>query len=91
MIVPGIKDTQRGFKVFTAKAAKDIFKRLTLDRWGFDFEALAVARKLGYKVKEVPIRWENDPESLVKLGAYFKTLLEVVKVRINLWTGVYEI
>ena len=91
MLVPGIKDTQRGFKIFTAKAAEDIFKRLTLKRWGFDFEALAVARKLGYKIKEVPIRWENDPESKVKLGAYIKTLLEVIKVRLNLWEGVYEI
>lgn len=90
MLVPGIKDTQRGFKIFTAKAAEDIFKRLTLDRWGFDFEALAVARKLKYKIKEVPISWKNDPESLVTLGAYIKTLLEVVKVRLNLWKGVYK-
>jgi len=91
MLVPGIKDTQRGFKIFSAKAAEDIFKRLTLDRWGFDFEALAVARKLGYKIKEVPINWKNDPKSLVTLSAYIKTLLEVVKVRLNLWEGVYEI
>ena len=91
MLVPGIKDTQRGFKIFSAKAAEDIFKRLTLDRWGFDFEALAVARKLGYKIKEVPINWKNDPISLVTLSAYIKTLLEVVKVRLNLWEGVYEI
>jgi len=90
MLVPGIKDTQRGFKIFTAKAAEDIFKRLTLDRWGFDFEALAVARKLGYKIKEVPINWKNDPKSLVTLGAYIKTLLEVVKVRLNLWEGEYK-
>ncbi len=85
VLVPGIKDTQRGFKMFSAKAAEDIFKRLTVDRWGFDFEALAVARKLGYKIKEVPIRWKNDPESLVKLSAYVKTFTELLKVRINLW------
>lgn len=90
MLTPGIKDTQRGFKIFTAKSAEDIFKRLTLDRWGFDFEALAVARKLKYKIKEVPITWENDPESLVTLSAYIKTLMEVVKVRLNLWKGVYK-
>ena len=90
VLVPGIKDTQRGFKIFTAKAAEDIFKRLTLDRWGFDFEALAVARKLGYKIKEVPVHWKNDPKSLVTLGAYIKTLLEVVKVRLNLWEGEYK-
>jgi dolichyl-phosphate beta-glucosyltransferase len=90
VLVPGIKDTQRGFKIFTAKAAEDIFKRLTLDRWGFDFEALAVARKLGYKIKEVPIRWKNDPKSLVTLSAYIKTFVELIRVRINLWKGVYK-
>ncbi len=90
VLVPGIKDTQRGFKIFTAKAAEDIFKRLTLDRWGFDFEALAVARKLGYKIKEVPVRWKNDPKSLVTLGAYVKTFIELMKVRINLWEGEYK-
>lgn len=90
VLVPGIKDTQRGFKMFSAKAAEDIFKRLTVDRWGFDFEALAVARKLGYKIKEVPIRWKNDPESLVKLSGYVKTFMELLKVRINLWKGVYK-
>jgi dolichyl-phosphate beta-glucosyltransferase len=90
VLVPGIKDTQRGFKIFTAKAAEDIFKRLTLDRWGFDFEALAVARKLGYKIKEVPIRWKNDPKSLVTLSAYIKTFVELFRVRINLWKGVYK-
>ncbi len=91
MLVPGIKDTQRGFKIFTSKAAEDVFKRLTLKRWGFDFEALAVARKLKYKIKEVPVRWKNDPESKVKLSAYIKTLFEAVKVRFNLWKGIYEI
>ena len=90
VLVPGIKDTQRGFKMFSAKAAEDIFKRLTVDRWGFDFEALAVARKLGYKIKEVPIRWKNDPKSLVTLGAYIKTFVELMRVRINLWKGVYK-
>lgn len=90
MLVPGIKDTQRGFKIFTAKATEDIFGRLKLDKWGFDFEALAVARKLKYKIKEVPITWKNDPDSKVKLSAYAKTMLEVLKVRLDLWEGEYD-
>lgn len=90
VLVPGIKDTQRGFKIFTAKATEDIFGRLKLDKWGFDFEALAVARKLKYKIKEVPITWKNDPESKVKLSAYAKTMLEVLKVRLGLWEGEYD-
>ncbi len=87
--VPGIKDTQAGFKVFSARAAGDIFSRLTIDRWGFDVEALAVARLLDYKIAERPIRWVNDPDSKVSLSAYVHVLKEVVQVRINIWKGKY--
>lgn len=88
--VPGILDTQAGFKVFTAKAAEDVFPRLKIDRWGFDVEALAVARYLGYKVIERPIRWVNDPNSKVSAGAYLQVLKEVVQVRLNMWLGKYR-
>src|SRR3989344_4160552 len=89
MAVPGIHDTQRGFKIFTAEAAEKIFPKLTIERWGFDVEVLALARKFGYKIKEVPIDWRNAPESHVGLKAYFQVLLETVKIRLNLWTGRY--
>ena len=62
----------------------------TLDRWGFDVEALAVARKLGYVISERPIRWVNDPSTTVSPMAYLDVLKEVVQVRINMWRGVYE-
>ena len=88
--VGGINDTQAGFKAFTAKAAEIIFSRLTLDRWGFDFEALAVAKKYKLKIKEMPITWINDAMSHVKLSAYIKTLFEALKVRQNLITGKYN-
>ncbi|MEK7556356.1 MAG: dolichyl-phosphate beta-glucosyltransferase [Patescibacteria group bacterium] len=87
--VPGIKDTQAGFKVFTAKAADAIFPYLTIDRWGFDVEALAVARSKGFRIAERPIRWVNDPNSRVSAGAYLDVLREVVQVRLNLWKGIY--
>ena len=88
--VPGIWDTQAGFKVFTGQASDDVFPRLTIDRWGFDVEALAVARLLGYKISEQPIRWENDPNSKVSAQAYLEVLQEVVQVRFNIWKGVYD-
>lgn len=88
--VPGIKDTQAGFKIFRAQAAQEVFSVLTLDRWGFDVEALAVARHKGYKVLEQPIKWVNDPNSKVSAGAYLDVLREVVQVRINLWRGKYD-
>lgn len=87
--VPGIKDTQAGFKVFTAKATQDVFPRLTIDRWGFDVEALAVAKYKGYKTSEQPIKWVNDPNSKVSINAYLEVLKEVVQVRLNMWLGKY--
>ncbi len=92
MVLPGISDTQRGFKIVTAKAAQDIFSRATIDRWGFDIEMLALARKFGYKIKEVPVTWKNDPNtaSHPRLSAYFQVLMETVKIRWNLMTGKYK-
>jgi len=90
MAVSGVKDTQCGFKAFTEDAADKIFSRLTITRWGFDVEVLAIARLLGYKIKEVGITWVNDIRSHVSASAYLKVLLEVVKIRINLWRKIYH-
>jgi len=90
MAVPGIHDTQRGFKLFTAESAGRIFPKLTIARWGFDIEVLALARKFGYRIKELPVDWHNDPNSRVGLKAYIQVLIETVKIRINLMTEKYE-
>lgn len=84
-----MKDTQAGFKAFSARAAKEIFSRQTIWRWAFDVELLAIARHHGFKVKEVPITWVNDPKSHVKFGGMIRMLFEVLKVRWNLLRGVY--
>jgi dolichyl-phosphate beta-glucosyltransferase len=88
--VPGISDTQAGFKVFSGIAAEKVFPVLTIDRWGFDVEALAVARRMGFKISERPIRWVNDADSKVSVSAYIEVLKEVVQVRMNMWKGVYD-
>ncbi len=88
--VPGIWDTQCGFKAFTAKAAEEIFKRLTVVRWGFDVEVLALARLFGFKIKEIPVYWVNDPLSHVTLKAYIKVFFDTFKVRWNLIRGRYK-
>lgn len=67
MAVKGIKDTQCGFKLFKRDVAKDVFSRCKLDGFSFDFEALMVARDLGYKISEVPIRWSHQEGSKVVL------------------------
>ncbi|MBI4117159.1 MAG: glycosyltransferase family 2 protein [Parcubacteria group bacterium] len=82
-----IHDTQRGFKLFTARAAEDIFSKIKISRFGFDFEALALAKKKGYKIKEVAVVWSNPGESKVSLKSYLATLKELIKVRWYLWTN----
>ena len=89
--VPGIFDTQRGFKIFLNKAANEIFSRTTIFGWGWDVEALALAKKYHYKIKEVPVDWKNDiSNSKVGLSAYFQVLVETIKIRWNLITGKYK-
>lgn len=57
--VPGIKDTQCGFKLFSDRAAKDIFGRCKTNRWGFDFEALMIGKDLGYTIAEIGVKWRH--------------------------------
>ncbi|MEK7525553.1 MAG: dolichyl-phosphate beta-glucosyltransferase [Patescibacteria group bacterium] len=80
LAVPGIHDTQRGFKLFTAKAADDIFPRLNIFGWTFDFEVLAIARSKGYRIKEVPIEWRHDSDSRVTIWAYPQALRDAFVV-----------
>lgn len=86
-----IHDTQRGFKCFNAKSARDIFSRTKIDRFGFDIEVLALAKKMGYKIKEVPVIWNNPGESHVHLMDYFATLKDLFKIRWYLWTNKYKL
>lgn len=88
--VRGIWDTQCGFKAFRAGAAEKIFGAARINGFGFDIEALALSRRLGYKIGIVPANWKNDPLSHVRLISYFKVLLETVLVRINSWRGAYD-
>ena len=90
-VLPGIWDSQRGFKLFSARAAQAVFSKQKIMRWGFDIEVLALARKFGYKIKEVSIKWVNDPESKVKPSAYLQVLIETLKIRWWLWTNHYEV
>lgn len=86
----GIEDTQCGFKCFTKKATEKIFQRCRINRFAFDPEFLAIAKKLGYKIKEIPIYWKNDPESKVKFKSIIKMALDLIKIRLNLIKRVYD-
>lgn len=76
----GIWDTQCGFKAFTAKAAQDIFSHCRINKWGMDIEVLALARKLGYGIKMIPVYWINDLDSKVNLKGYLLTFKELFQV-----------
>lgn len=67
IVLPGVKDTQCGFKLFTQNAVQRIFPKQTADRWSFDVELLLIARKIGLKAAEVPVNWTNIPGSKVNL------------------------
>ncbi len=90
-VLPGVKDSQCGFKCFSEEAAERVFPLLTIDRWGFDVEALALARKFGYEIKEMPVFWVNDPRTHVSSAAYLQVLGETVKIRWALWRGKYKL
>lgn len=60
-------DTQCGFKLFEGRAAREVFHRLQIERWGFDAEVLFIARKLGYKAVEVPVRWSHSEGTKVSM------------------------
>ena len=65
LVFPGIRDTQCGFKLFRREAAQQAFSRRRIDGFAFDVEVLYVARRLGLRIAEVPVRWINDEASRV--------------------------
>ncbi|MBI4993428.1 glycosyltransferase family 2 protein [Candidatus Wolfebacteria bacterium] len=91
LLLSGIWDTQCGFKAFTAEATEKIFPLLKISRWGFDVEVLSLAKKFGYKIKEIPVVWVNNPFSKVRASDYLQVLLEVIKIRYWLTMKKYKI
>jgi dolichyl-phosphate beta-glucosyltransferase len=64
--LPGIHDTQCGFKLFPQDVARNVFSRCQIDNFSFDVEVLFLCRRLGYRVKEVPVRWTHQEGSKVR-------------------------
>jgi len=90
-LLKGIKDTQCGFKLFKKEPAKKLFSLQKNTGFGFDFEILFLANKLGYKIKEIPIIWAHVGGSKVTFVSHFQTLSEFIKIRINDWKGIYNV
>jgi len=84
------RDTQCGFKLFEARAARKIFSRQRLNGFGFDVEVLFIARKLGCNSIEVPVRWDNVEGTKVSLLLGGKAYLDLFRVRWNALNGKYR-
>jgi glycosyltransferase involved in cell wall biosynthesis len=67
ILLPGLNETQCGFKCFRGDVAQNVFSRQTINGWSFDAEALLIARLLGYRITEIPIDWYFSPHSRVHL------------------------
>ena len=90
LLLPGIRDTQCGFKLFSASAAKQIFPRQTLTGWLFDAEILTIARVQEYAIKEVAVDWyEADNSNLRAAVAVSRSLRDLYTIRRNLKNGIY--
>lgn len=91
LTLPGIRDTQCGFKCFSAAATRKLFPLQTIDGWAFDVEILAIARQMGYKIVEVPVPWYYRPQSKVNVVKDFiRTAQELVKIRRIIRNRSYE-
>jgi dolichyl-phosphate beta-glucosyltransferase len=91
LLLPGIYDTQCGFKLFKQNVAKDIFSPAKINGYGFDVEILYIARLRSYTIEEVPINWSNVDGS--KVNIMFdpaKMLFEIIKIKINSLMGLYR-
>jgi len=84
------RDTQCGFKLFEAGAAREIFSRQRIEGFGFDVEDLFIARLLGYPAVEVPVRWANVEGTKVSLLRGLDAFLDPFRVRWNQLRGAYR-
>ena len=84
------RDTQCGFKLFEGAAAREIFRRQRVERFGFDVEVLYIAQHLGYRTLEVPVRWNDVAGTKVKMLGALAAFLDPLKVRWNGIAGKYK-
>lgn len=90
LVLPGIEDSQCGFKMFTARAVEAILPHVSVEGWAFDVEMLAIARARGLRIVEVPIEWHYRSESRLSVGRDgLKMLREILAIRSRAASGGY--
>jgi len=91
LTLPDLHDTQCGFKCFRAPVAEDLFQRQTLGGWAFDVELLFIARKLGYRIVELPIPWYFNPDSKISvLRDSYRMAMDLIGIRLKSLRGEYN-
>jgi dolichyl-phosphate beta-glucosyltransferase len=91
LAVPGLQDTQCGFKMFSAEATATLFPLQTMNGWGFDVEVLFAARQWGYQIVEVPIHWYYKANTRIHpIRDSIDMFTEVLKIRRNGLRGMYS-
>ncbi len=89
--LPGLQDTQCGFKCFRAEVAERVFPLQTIIGWTFDVEVLYIARRMGYKIAEIPIPWYYNAESKVRVMKDLKQVaLDLLTIFRNAKQGKYD-
>jgi dolichyl-phosphate beta-glucosyltransferase len=83
--LPNVPDTQCGFKFFQGDVARDLFRRQRVDGYMFDVEILAIAQRLGYRIKQVPVRWHDDADSRLQLvSGNLRNVADIFRIRFSL-------
>jgi dolichyl-phosphate beta-glucosyltransferase len=90
LVLPGLHDTQCGFKLFTAKAAHVAFEPARLEGFSFDVETLFIARRRGLRIAEVPVTWKNDAATRVGVGRGAQAFFDLLRIRGNALAGRYD-
>lgn len=87
-------DTQCGFKMLSQHAAREIATRMVVDRFGFDFELIILAHKLGFSVKQMPVRWRHEKGSSITFSGpngFIRILIDLFKTKYRLMKGEYNL
>jgi hypothetical protein len=91
LVLPGLQDTQCGFKCFRGDVAEAVFPLQTLGGMSFDTEVLFIAQQKGFSIKEIPIDWYFDPDSRVRLiQDSVRMAFDLIAIRRNARKGLYD-
>lgn len=91
LALPGLQDTQCGFKCFKASVAEELFPKQTLEGWSFDIEVLYMARRRGYSIVELPIPWYYSKQSHIHpLPDTIRMFFDILRIRSNAARGIYD-